>query len=271
MQIQIAGDKRAGRPSRRVPTLSGLKLTAVLDIVNDVRCPSTVKYVLKSLEILYDMAQMRIDLLTSIVAPYSNRWDDSTNRRAGSSRGENMPEKKLFVLANSIKKQQRCIAGIEIVTGKDGEEYWGNWIRPVTHHDEGAISMSECRLQDGAIPAPLDVVQVPLTSPENSATQPENWFIKQGANWRKITSWSRKEAQRLTETPPDLWLEPGVKQDRVRPQYLLSQKSRQSLYLIQPVNFRFLVEITNWEGIEKKRIRGVFNYVTVHRSVSADK
>jgi hypothetical protein len=30
--------------------------------------------------------------------------------------------------------------------------------------------------------------------------------------------------------------------------------------LIQPVNFRFLVEINTWEGVDKKRVRGVFSY-----------
>lgn len=68
------------------------------------------------------------------------------------------------------------------------------------------------------------------------------------------------EAQCLIERPKDLWLVPGVKQDRVTSQCLLSEKEHQSLYLIQPVNFRFLVEINTWEGVDKKRVRGVFSY-----------
>ena len=171
-----------------------------------------------------------------------------------------MPVKKIFILANSIKKQQRCVAGREVVKHPDGEEYWGEWIRPVTNHDEGAIRLSECRLQDGTVPAPFDVIQVPITSNENSPTQPENQYIQPGAQWSKITTWSKEEAQNLIERPKNLWLEPGVKQDRVTPQYQLSQKEHQSLYLIQPVNFRFLVEVNTWEGVDKKRVRGVFSY-----------
>lgn len=83
-----------------------------------------------------------------------------------------MPLKKVFVLANSIKKRQRCIAGREIIKHHDGKEYWGEWIRPVTLHDEGAVSLSECRLQDGTIPVPLDVVHIPITSCENNSAQP---------------------------------------------------------------------------------------------------
>jgi hypothetical protein len=82
--------------------------------------------------------------------------------------GLKMTQKKIFVLANSIKKQQRCVAGIEIVKGLDGKEDWGEWIRPVTHHDEGAISLSECRLQGGTGPVPFDVIQIPLTSCEKT-------------------------------------------------------------------------------------------------------
>jgi len=172
-----------------------------------------------------------------------------------------MSTKKLFILANSIKKHHRCIAGREVVKSPDGNEYWAGWVRPVTRHDEGAIYQSEYLLQDSSIPAPFDVIEIPFSGIENSSTQPENWFILQGAQWSKISRWSSAEAQLLIETPKNLWLQPGVKQDRVTPQYLLSQESHQSLYLIKPVDFRLFIEVsTNWEGIEKKKRRGVFCY-----------
>lgn len=171
-----------------------------------------------------------------------------------------MPLKKIFVLANSIKKQQRCVAGIEIIKKPDGKEYYGEWIRPVTHHDEGAISSSECRLQHGAVPIPFDVIQIPLFSLENNPTQPENWYIQPDAQWSKVAAWSEDEAQKLIEDPKNLWLEAGVDQDRVTSQYILSQEKHQSLYLIRPKDFRFLVKTSTWEGIDKKQVRGVFKY-----------
>jgi hypothetical protein len=180
---------------------------------------------------------------------------------ASSIVGLKMTQKKIFVLANSIKKQQRCVAGIEIVKGLGGKEDWGEWIRPVTHHDEGAIRLSECRLQDGAAPLPFDVIQIPLTARENNPTQPENWYIQPSGQWSKITVWSKNEAQKLIERPKSLWWEPGAKkQDRVTPQYLLSQKKHQSLYLVKPVNFQFFVEDYNWDGKDKKRVRAIFSY-----------
>lgn len=165
--------------------------------------------------------------------------------------------KKIFVLANSVKKRQRCVAGREVIKESDGVEYWGEWIRPVTLHDEGAINPLECRLQDGTNLVLFDIIQVPLTSNENSPTQPENWYIQKGAQWRKISTGSRAEAWDLVEAPKNLWLEAGVKQDRVTPEYLLSQKSHRSLYLIQPVNFRFFVEMNY---LNNKTVRGLFKY-----------
>lgn len=171
-----------------------------------------------------------------------------------------MPVKQIIVLANSIKKRHRCVAGRELIVNRAGRESWGAWIRPVTDHDEGAITISECRLTDNTIPLPFDVIQVPLTAAENNITQPENWYIKQSTQWRKISTLSNNEAQKLIETPKDLWLEPGVKQDRVTSKFLLARKSHQSLYLIRPVHFHFSVEISAWDGIRKKQLRAVFNY-----------
>jgi len=171
-----------------------------------------------------------------------------------------MPLKTVFVLANSIKKRQRCVAGREVFRDSDGKQCWGGWIRPVTGHDEGALRLAECRLQDGTTPVPFDVIQIPTTSNENSATQPENWYIEASAQWRKTATLNRKEAEQLVETPKNLWLERGERQDRVTPQHLVSRNDHQSLYLVKPKNFYLSVEVASWEGVAKKRIRCVFTY-----------
>lgn len=169
-----------------------------------------------------------------------------------------MPAKKLFILANSIKKQHRCVAGREVISSTDGKYHWGGWIRPVSTHDEGAISIQECRLQDNCIPDPLDVIDIPCTNCENDPTQPENWQIQGGSSWNKITKWSLQDAAKLLEFPDNLWLQPGEKQDRATSNYLITLQEHQSLYLIKPENFKFLIETKHWNG--RKRVRGVFNY-----------
>jgi hypothetical protein len=45
--------------------------------------------------------------------------------------GALMPTKRLQILANSVKKQQHCIAGRELLEHGGGMSF-GNWIRPVT-------------------------------------------------------------------------------------------------------------------------------------------
>lgn len=51
-----------------------------------------------------------------------------------------------------------------------------------------------------------------------------------------------------------------MKQDRVTHQYLLSRKNHQSIYLIRPENFHFFIAVSSWDGVDKKRVRGIFNY-----------
>lgn len=177
-----------------------------------------------------------------------------------------MPTKKLFVLANSIKKNHRCVAGREVISGTDGKDHLGSWIRPVSTHDEGAISIQECRLEDSCIPEPLDVIEIPCTICENDPTQPENWQIQGGATWHKIAKWDLQAAAKLLEFPSNLWLQPGEKQDRVTSKYLVTLQGHQSLYLIKPENFKFLVETKPWDG--RKRVRGVFNYNSQHYNFS---
>jgi len=166
--------------------------------------------------------------------------------------------KRLFILANSIKKRHRCVAGREITTDAEGRSSWGKWIRPVSTHDEGAITKNECRLDDNCIPKLFDVIEIPFMQYENDPTQPENWIIQKDSTWNKITKKSLQEAIDLVESPENLWLQTSVKQDRVTSDYLLSLENHQSLYLIKPENFRFLIETKPWNG--KRRVRGLFKY-----------
>ena len=169
-----------------------------------------------------------------------------------------MPVKTMFVLANSAKVQNRCVAGREIVTESDGGRYWGGWLRPVSTHDQGALNFSECRLQDNCIPAPLDVIQVPCLKCENCPTQPENWIIQDGGAWKRLGNLELDSAQNLIEAPPDLWLDAYAKTDRVGPEYLEFLEGHQSLYLIRPEDFS--VEIEPHPFRNGNRARGCFHY-----------
>jgi len=154
--------------------------------------------------------------------------------------------------------KHRCVAGREIVSGTDYRYRWGGWIRPVSTHDEGAISIQECQLEDGCIPEPLDVIEIPCTNCENDPTQPENWQIQGGSSWNKTATWTLQNVAELLESPDNLWLQPQEKQDRATSEYLITLQGHQSLYLIRPENFRLFVETSYWDG--RKKVRGVFDY-----------
>jgi hypothetical protein len=81
---------------------------------------------------------------------------------------------QIICLANSKKHGERCIAGIDICTGK--------WIRPVSELEDGKIS-SENRLVNDEEPQLLDILNIPLGE-RNSGYECENLTILKGV-WEK--------------------------------------------------------------------------------------
>ena len=123
-----------------------------------------------------------------------------------------MTTKRILVLANSTKHHPRsCIAGRELIDERGGKTKWGAWIRPVSNHDEGALDFVERRLANGKDPKPLDVIQLPISGPENNPLQPENWVIQPGQAWTKESMCDARVLQSLTEEPESLWLESCAK------------------------------------------------------------
>ncbi len=84
---------------------------------------------------------------------------------------------RIICLANSLKRSERCIAGIEPTTGR--------WIRPVTAHLDGRVPRPT-RLVAGAEPRLLDLLEIPLadTGPDYGF-ESENRLILPGA-WRRV-------------------------------------------------------------------------------------
>jgi hypothetical protein len=171
-----------------------------------------------------------------------------------------MLARKIFVLASSLKNKHRCIAGREVSTDEYGQNRFGFWIRPVSEHDSGAVSLAECRMDDNQIPSALDVIEIQTGPYEADPLQPENWIIQQDLTWHHATCWRAEVAANLVEEPLSLWLEPGIETDRVTSQYLGAQKELQSLYLVRPDSFEIHIRTDRWEGEEKKKRRAVFHY-----------
>lgn len=92
---------------------------------------------------------------------------------------------RIICLANSTRPGGRCIAGIDIDTGK--------WIRPVSRSINRAITW-DMRNIEGEEPEILDVIEIPLENhgPDDGC-QPENRLLKPG-KWRKV---GRKKPEEL--------------------------------------------------------------------------
>ena len=117
-----------------------------------------------------------------------------------------MITKRILVLANSTKHYPKsCVAGRELID-EGGKSRWGGWIRPVSNHDEGALDVTERRLAGANDPKPLDVVQLPLSAPENNPLQPENWLIVAGDVAEKVRHESPEE---LEKTISEMEQNPG--------------------------------------------------------------
>ncbi|MEI9961271.1 MAG: hypothetical protein WDM76_09165 [Limisphaerales bacterium] len=153
-----------------------------------------------------------------------------------------MITKRILVLANSTKHYPKsCVAGRELAADGSGKNRWGDWIRPVSNHDEGALDFGERRLADGKDPKPLDIVRLSLSHSENNPLQPENWLIQAGQTWTKESTLETQTLLSLVEQPENLWLDSGQKSDRVSANVLHGLQNFQSLYLIRPAGFYFQI------------------------------
>ena len=171
-----------------------------------------------------------------------------------------MTIKRILVLANSTKRHRSCVAGRELVDEGGSKTKWAGWIRPVSNHDEGALDLLERRLADGKDPKPPDVIQLPLSAPENNPLQPENWLIQAGQVWVKESTSDVQVLSSLVEAPESLWLDLAQKSDRASALVLRRLPNFQSLYLIRPDAFHFQIRSRVWDGYAKKQQRGLFSY-----------
>ena len=97
---------------------------------------------------------------------------------------------QIICLANSIKRQERCIAGIDLETGR--------WIRPIykNYPDNGRVPR-RIRLVNGQEPALLDILDIPLEdSGLDFGFESENRNIAQGS-WKKVGQASPQDILRF--------------------------------------------------------------------------
>lgn len=112
-----------------------------------------------------------------------------------------MIEKKMVLLANSVKHGERCLAGRELCA--DGT--WGNWIRPVSARLGEGLNELE-RFYNGYFePEVLDVIDIRLIRANPHSCQSENWLVSPNGGWKFLNSLKWAQALVLKEVPSQLW------------------------------------------------------------------
>lgn len=170
-------------------------------------------------------------------------------------------KKEIVLLSKSVKHGQNCIAGREII--RNGSKLQlGPWIRPVSEHDEGAVSNLEIMLEGGGLPQFLDIIEIEVKESVDNQTQPENWLIEK-KKWKKTGRIGISSVfNHFIENPANLWVGAFYLPDRINTNEYIHNSYNTSLYIIKPVTF--VMEIStifnDFQGREQKRRRGKFLY-----------
>ena len=149
--------------------------------------------------------------------------------------------KRIICLANSWKLGERCIAGIDIDTGK--------WVRPICeslYPEDGRVPES-VRLLNGKEPQLLDILEIPLADTGNNfGFESENLSVLRG-NWRLAGKALPYELNEFCNETQYI-LHNSIR--TVRPSYLqnLPQENRQTLQLIKSSKFSVTKVGDKWKG-----------------------
>lgn len=161
----------------------------------------------------------------------------------------------LVVLANSCKNNGRCLAGKRLANDR-----FGPWIRPVSAHPTGTLTLEDQALTDGTTPALLDVVTVPVRCPAPMGFQSENHLIHSQYYWSRVGRLDAARLPELVDPVATLWINGHSTvagcNDRV-PEDRLAALDH-SLLLIGPLNV--------WLHVAGEKLRARF----VHQAVTYD-
>lgn len=172
--------------------------------------------------------------------------------------------KRLLVLANSAKNDARCVAGREVIDA-GGQYRLGGWVRPVSDHGGGELWSPEHAYRNGRSVGVLDIADVALDGPHPEPGQPENWSLAVPVGWADVTRrYRRPPPELLAETPPDLWLQPGERADRVTADHLLAHPPGPSLVVVRPADLRLAFWSEPGPPFARRRRRCRFHYNDVH-------
>lgn len=159
-------------------------------------------------------------------------------------------ETDLLVLANSYKNHHRCIAGIDLGTGK--------WIRPLSRKTEGGeVSQGESSLAGDLQPRHLDVVQIdtsPISSEQVELHSPEDCWLN-SVPWKLCGRLDDLADLREYVSYEDHLLHSRV--NFVRPGYLMQLPfaDRRSIELREAESFEVFLESSHFRNKSRTRVQ----------------
>ncbi len=144
---------------------------------------------------------------------------------------------EVVILANSIKKGGRCVAGKNIRTKE--------WIRPVSTEEGGSLDYSQALIRNtyGTYNVkPLQKAYMELSAKVPLVAQPENFLIANNGPWKQHFKIDRDMLDVYVDTPESIW-DHGSVQDRVSSSYFEETlfDEHHSLYLISVEKITFTV------------------------------
>lgn len=171
-----------------------------------------------------------------------------------------MAVKTVLILANSVRHlPNACVAGREVIE-QNGQRAFGAWVRPVSTHGEGELSLQERTNSLGREVRVLDIVRMSLGEPLPDALQPENWRHGGASPWEVVGQGAVEDLERASETPPSIWDELGDRPDRITEERAKQSPLTQSLLLLALEGLAIELSSEHYPERTRKQRRALFRY-----------
>ncbi len=149
-------------------------------------------------------------------------------------------KKTILVLANSIKKGGRCVAGIEIINSADRGAKFASYIRPIdATQPEGTLRTSTTMI-DNRILQPLDIVEIDFQAYAKDSNHPEDWTINLSSRWKLLGQLPLSALNNTPHNPEDIWGQSNA----IEPGFFGS--SIQVIKTTEPINVRAYWDNSPW-------------------------
>ncbi|MBO7806117.1 dual OB domain-containing protein [Burkholderia pseudomallei] len=112
-----------------------------------------------------------------------------------------MTTKTILCLANSVKRGNHCVAGIELLPGGA----IGGWIRPISTGPEDAVLWQEQTYSNGGSAQVLDIMNVPLIAAQPEGCQTENWLLDPHQRWTRTGQLTAQHLRPFVQDPPTVF------------------------------------------------------------------